>query len=136
MTIKTTESGTTHRNRLTKSIVLAIRTLMLKGEPDAESLDMAAFVVLALEKIEESIDKSATAWEKRDFWLKADRFRMEWAWTESSRKSLEKAVLAQNWAEIPTELVQIAQRLGSVEVAAKHRLGTRWTGAWEVLKNR
>ena len=136
MAIKTTESGTTHRNRLTKSIVLAIRTLMIKGEPDAESLDMAAFVVLALEKIEESIDKSATAWEKRDFWLKADRFRMEWAWTESSRKSLEKAVLAQNWAEIPTELVRIAQRLGSVEVAAKHRLGTPWTGAWEVLKNR
>ena len=136
MTIKTTESGTTLRNRLTKSIVLAIRTLMQKGEPDAESLDMAAFVVLALEKIEESIDKSATAWEKRDFWLKADRFRMEWAWTESSRKSLEKAVLAQNWSQIPTELVQIAQRLGTVEVAAKHRLGTPWVGAWGVLKNR
>lgn len=136
MSIKTTESGTTHRNRLTKSIVLAIRTLMQKGEPDAESLDMAAFVVLALEKIEESIDKSATAWEKRDFWLKADRFRMEWAWTESSRKSLEKDVLAQNWSEIPTELIQVAQRLGTVEVAAKNRLGTPWVGAWEVLKNR
>jgi len=136
MSIKTTESGTTLRNRLTKSIVLAIRTLMQKGEPDDESLDMAAFVVLALEKIEESIDKSASAWEKRDFWLKADRFRMEWGWTESSGKSLEKAVLAQNWAEIPTELIQIAQRLGSVEVAAKHRLGTPWIGAWEVLKNR
>ncbi|MBP7213708.1 MAG: hypothetical protein KBA03_05690, partial [Anaerolineaceae bacterium] len=78
MTIKTTESGTTLRNRLAKSIVLAIRTLMQKGEPDKESLDMAAFVVLALEKIAESVDQSATAWEKRDFWLKADRFRMEW----------------------------------------------------------
>lgn len=136
MSIKTTESGTTLRNRLAKSIVLAIRTLMQKGEPDKESLDMAAFVVLALEKIEESIDKSATAWEKRDFWLKADRFRMEWAWTENSRKSLETSVLAQNWAEIPTELVQIAQRLGSVEVATKHRLGTPWIGAWEALKSR
>ena len=136
MSIKTTESGTTHRNRLTKSIVLAIRSLMQKGEPDAESLDMAAFVVLALEKIEESIDKSAIAWEKRDFWLKADRFRMEWDWTESNRKSLEIAVLAENWAQIPTELVQIAQRLGNVEVAAKHRLGTPWVGAWDVLKNR
>lgn len=136
MTIKTTESGTTLRNRLAKSIVLAIRTLMQKGEPDKESLDMAAFVVLALEKIAESVDQSATAWEKRDFWLKADRFRMEWDWTLSYKTSLETAVLAENWAEIPLLLVQIASKLGSVEVAAKHRLGTPWVGAWKVLKSR
>ena len=49
MTVKNTENGTTYRNRLCKSIVLAIRKLMQKGRPDAESLDMAAFVVLALE---------------------------------------------------------------------------------------
>lgn len=136
MTIKTTESGTTLRNRLAKSIVLAIRTLMQKGEPDKESLDMAAFVVLALEKIAESVDQSATAWEKRDFWLKADRFRMEWDWTLSYKNSLETAVLAENWVEIPLELVRIAQKLGSVEVAVKHRLGTPWIGAWEILKRR
>ena len=56
MTVKPNESGTTYRNRLTKSIVLAIRKLMQKGQPDKESLDMAAYVVLALEKIEESVD--------------------------------------------------------------------------------
>ena len=49
MTIKTTESGTTLRNRLAKSIVLAILHAHAKREPDKESLDMAAFVVLALE---------------------------------------------------------------------------------------
>ena len=116
MAIKATESGTTYRNRLSKSIVLAIRKLMQKGQPDRESLDMAAFVVLALERIEESVDNSATAWEKRDYWLKADRFRMEWGWTQPIRLALEKAVLAKDWSTIPSELILVAQNFGKVEV--------------------
>ena len=108
MTVKPNESGTTYRNRLTKSIVLAIRKLMQKGQPDKESLDMAAYIVLALEKIEESVDSSATAWEKRDYWLKADRFRMEWSWAEGRRLSLEKAVLSQDWGIIASELILVA----------------------------
>ena len=56
MTVKTTESGTTLRNRLARSIVLAIRTLMQQGRPDEKSLDMAAYIVLALEKINETIE--------------------------------------------------------------------------------
>lgn len=136
MTIKPSESGTTYRNRLTKSIVLAIRKLMQKGQPDNESLDMAAYVVLALEKIEESVNTSATAWEKRDYWLKADRFRMEWGWTEGRRLALEKAVLAQDWGKIATELIQIAQHFSQVEVSDKNRLGEPWVGAWKVLKNK
>ena len=136
MTVKNTENGTTYRNRLCKSIVLAIRKLMQKGRPDAESLDMAAFVVLALEKITESTDSSATAWEKRDYWLKADRFRMEWAWVDQAKSLLEAAVLSQDWVKIAPELIAVAQQLGKVEVAEKNRLGEPWVGAWKVLKTR
>ncbi len=70
-TIKGSESGATVRNRLSKSIVLAIRLLMRQQSPDALSRDLAAYVVLALEKIAESVEVSASAWEKRDYWLKA-----------------------------------------------------------------
>ncbi len=136
MTVKANESGTTYRNRLTKSIVLAIRKLMQKGQPDRESLDMAAYVVLALEKIEESVDSSASAWEKRDYWLKADRFRMEWAWSESRRYALSQAVLEQDWGKIVPELVQVAQNLNKVEVSAKNRLGEPWINAYEALSKR
>lgn len=136
MAIKPNESGTTYRNRLIKSIVLAIRKLMQKGQPDKESLDMAAYVVLALEKIEESVDSSATAWEKRDYWLKADRFRMEWGWAEGRRLALEKTVLAQDWGKIATELILVAQHFNQVEVSDKNRLGEPWVGAWKVLKER
>lgn len=136
MSVKQNESGTTYRNRLTKSIVLAIRRLMQKGQPDSESLDMAAFVVLALEKIEESVDSSATAWEKRDYWLKADRFRMEWGWTEERRKKLQRSVLEKEWSVIAPELILVAQHFNKVEVSDKNRLGDPWIGAWKVLEGR
>ena len=136
MTVKPNESGTTYRNRLTKSIVLAIRKLMQKGQPDKESLDMAAYVILALEKIEESVDSSATAWEKRDYWLKADRFRMEWSWLEIRRIALEKAVSAQDWGQIASELILVAQNFSKVEVSDKNHLGEPWVGSWKVLQSR
>ncbi len=78
MAIKKPETGATLRNRLSRSIVLAIRNLMGQAAPDSSSLDMAAFIVLALESIIQSVDESASAWEKRDYWLKADQFRREW----------------------------------------------------------
>jgi len=134
MAIKTTESGTTLRNRLARSIVLAIRTLMQQGSPDEKSLDMAAYIVLALEKINETIDAAVLAWEKRDYWVKADQFRQEWAWIETSHTRLKAAVLAQNWAEIATEAISVGQRFSKVKIAEKNRIGEPWVGAWNALK--
>jgi hypothetical protein len=109
---------------------------MQKGQPDRESLDMAAYVVLALEKISESVNSSATAWEKRDYWLKADRFRMDWAWVDTRSSVLRQAVLDQDWGKIVPELVQVAQNLSKVEVADKNRLGEPWVGAYKALSSR
>lgn len=134
MGIKTTENGTTLRNRLMKSIVLAIRTLMQQGSPDKRSLDMAAYIVLALRKINETIETAVAAWEKRDYWVKADQFRQEWAWIDPSQTRLKAAVLAQNWAEIGTEVVLVGQHLSKVQIAEKNRIGEPWVGAWEALR--
>ncbi|HOZ37459.1 MAG TPA: hypothetical protein PLH64_01800 [Anaerolineaceae bacterium] len=134
MAIKTTESGTTLRNRLARSIVLAIRTLMQQGNPDEKSLDMAAYIVLALEKINETIEAAMVAWEKRDYWVKADQFRQEWSWIEGSQARLKAAVLAQDWAQIATEAISVGQRFSNVKIAEKNRIGEPWIGAWNALK--
>ena len=134
MAIKTTESGTTLRNRLARSIVLAIRTLMQQGSPDEKSLDMAAYIVLALEKINETIEAAMVAWEKRDYWVKADQFRQEWSWIEGSQARLKAAVLAQDWAQIATEAISVGQRFSNVNIAEKNRIGEPWIGAWNALK--
>ena len=135
MALKTTESGTTLRNRLARSTVLAIRTLMQQGSPDEKSLDMAAYIVLALEKINETIDAAMVAWEKRDYWVKADQFRREWSWIEGSQARLKAAVLAQDWAQIATEAISVGQRFSNVKIAEKNRIGEPWIGAWNALKH-
>lgn len=132
--ITSVESGTTLRNRLSRSIVLAIRTLMQQPAPNQLSFDLVAFVVLALEKIQESIESSASAWEKRDYWLKADRFRMDWQWVGESQKKLAEHLLQEDWAALATNLTTIAQHLNRVEIRPNNRIGEPWIGAWQVFK--
>ena len=135
-TIKGNESGAVIRSRLSKSIVKALRLLMQKQEPDEESRDLAAYIVLALEKITESVETTASAWEKRDYWLKADRFRQEWAWCEARSQALAEALRGDDWASVAQELALIGQALSGVEVSANNRLGKPWIGAWEKFSER
>jgi hypothetical protein len=132
--ITNVESGTTLRNRLNRFIVLSIRTLMQQPAPNQLSLDLAAFVVLALEKIQESVESSALAWEKRDYWLKADRFRMEWQWVGELCKRSAVNLMQQDWALLAADLALVAQHLNHVEIRPNNRIGEPWNGAWDAFK--
>ena len=133
MTIINPESAGKERTQLSKGIVLAIRELARQSEPGPESKDMAAFIAIALDKISEGIDVSVAAWEKRGYWVKADRFRMEWLWASAYSDKMKAAVLADDWASVAMTMMQVAQKLGKVEVPAGHRLGRPWVGAWKIL---
>jgi hypothetical protein len=121
------------RTRLTKGTVLAMRELMRQTEPDSTSRDLAAFIALALLEIAEGIDPSVLAWEKKGYWVKADRFRMEWNWTGRLGDQMKQAVLADDWAGVARTSVQVAGKLMNVKVAEHHRLGTPWIGAYRRL---
>lgn len=128
------ESAGKDRTRLSKAIVLAVRELARQGEPGKEARDLAAFIVLALQTISEGIDISVGAWEKRGYWVKADRFRMEWMWTGQVAAKVKTALLADDWSAIAVLLPQIASKLSRVEVSNNHRLGTPWRGSWNILR--
>jgi hypothetical protein len=130
------DSAGKERTRLTKAIVISIRELAKQAEPSAESRDMAAFIVLALQTIADGIDVSVAAWEKRDYWVKADRFRMEWAWAGQLGEKMETALLEDDWANVAMLSMQIAQKLHKVKVSEKHRMGKPWVGAWEQFEKR
>lgn len=132
--INTNKSGT-ERNRLAKSVVLAIRELMAQTRPDRKSMDLAAYIVLALEAINETVESSVVAWEKRGYWVKADRFRMDWLWTRTYSEELKNALLTQKWELVPGILVKIGGKLSDVKVSPRHRLGTPWVGAWTQFEN-
>ena len=123
------------RDRLCRAVVLAVRGLATKATVDDEARDMAAFIALALGEIHETIDESVRAWEKRDYWIKADQFRRQWAWADKMSGSIRHAVLLNDWGELAVLLSEIGARLSSVKLPKRNTLGQPWGGALAVLKN-
>lgn len=119
---------------MTKGIVLAIRELAKQQETGPEFRDLAAFISIALAKISAGIDVSVQAWEKRGYWVKADRFRMEWQWSGAYSEKMKVALLTEDWATVALVITHTAQKLTKVDVPAGHRLGRPWVGAYRQLE--
>jgi hypothetical protein len=125
------ESAGKQRTQLTKGVVLAIRELMKQEQADENTRDLAAFIGLALIEIGETIDVSVQAWEKRGYWVKAERFRMDWEWVQQLGQAMLDALKAEDWNQVALLSVKVAQKLQKIQVAERNRLGTPWKGAWQ-----
>jgi hypothetical protein len=129
------ESAGKERKQLTRGVVLALRELMNQTEPDPVTRDLAAFIALALQSIWETIDPSVAAWEKRGYWVKADRFRMEWAWSSQLGEEMRRALLSEDWGSVAQIAAKIAAKVNAIKLPQRHRLGHPWVGAWERISN-
>jgi len=107
---------------------------MRQEDIDNRTRDLAAFIALSTEAISRTIEPSVVAWEKRGYWVKADRFRLEWGWAETLGTNMRNATLKEDWSTIAITAAQIAEKLSSVTVSERHRMGTPWVGAWDQLK--
>jgi len=130
------DSAGKERTRFIKAIVLALRRLAQQTEPGAESRDLAAFIVLALGIVAGTIDRSVNAWEKRGYWVKADKFRMDWSWTGRFALRMLQALQADDWGTVADIAALTAQKLNKTTIPEGNRLGKPWLGAWEELKKR
>jgi hypothetical protein len=129
------ESAGKERKQLTRGVVLTLRELMNQTEPDPVTRDLAAFIALALQSIWETIDPSVAAWEKRGYWVKADRFRMEWAWSSQLGEEMRRALLSEDWGSVAQIAAKIAAKVNAIKLPQRHRLGRPWVGAWERISN-
>ncbi len=100
------------RDLLVKSIVLALRELASSREVNTDTRDQAAYISLALKAINDSIDPTVAAWEKRGYWLKADRFRMDWAWTGQMAVQLKETLLQDDWGTGGSGVRQSLHKIG------------------------
>ncbi len=135
MTIINPDSAGKERMQLIKGIVLAIRELAKQDAPGSESRDMAAFIALALKQISKGIDVSVAAWEKRGYWVKADKFRMEWLWADIYADKMKNAILVDDWALVALTMTQVAQKFVKIQIPPGHRIGKPWVGAWVSLND-
>src|SRR5512136_3158478 len=101
---------TQQRNAIRRSIAEILRRLMDKKTIDDETRDMLAFIVVGLRSMDQSIDQSATAWEKRDYYIKADQFRREWLWLPDTANRIDVMIRSNDWATLPLELAGLASR--------------------------
>lgn len=132
--INTAGSPQTQRNRLRRTIAEALHLLMRKSEFDAESKDLTATIVLALRGMEESVYQTTEAWEKRDYYMKAEEFRRDWAWIAPMERMIRTALLEGQIANLPPLFVQLIGRFQDITITKQTRDNSVWEGAFEKLK--
>jgi hypothetical protein len=128
------ENSGNARRKLTSMIVIAVRQLIAQQEVDDSTSDLAAFIALALDEIHDSIEETVTAWEKRGYWIKADRFRLEWEWCDNYGTRMKDALQSEDWDAVAMLAARIAEKLSHVKIPNKHRMGEPWIGAYKRLK--
>jgi hypothetical protein len=118
------------RSRLMRTSAELLRHLSQKATLDEEAKDMAAAVMLCLRGIEEGIESSAEAWEKRDYWIKAEQLRQRWAWAGDSATRLEHLIRSDDWDSLPTVMAGLFGHFAEIKVTKMTRDSNEWQGAY------
>ncbi len=121
------------RNQLMRTAAEVIRLLGQKAELDDEARDMAALLVYCLHQINDGIDDSAMAWEKRDYWVKAEQFRARWAWAGRAASELEHIILNDAWDQLPIFIAKLLPHFTEIKIIKLTRTSTLWQGAYQRL---
>jgi hypothetical protein len=129
------KTGSASKDRIwfEKGIVISIRELVKQSERDRTTYDLVAFIALSLKAIGDNVEESVIAWEKRGYWVKADRYRMEWNWTTRIGDELLRALCNEDWGDIASIIAQVSQKMRKVNLPKKNRIGAPWVGSWDRL---
>jgi hypothetical protein len=119
------------RNQHRRTIAEALRRLSQKPQLDEEAKDLAALIVFSLHAIADTVDRTIDAWEKRDYWMKAERFREEWRWLEPTADELSAVIYKNKWDQLPATLAQLMPYFADVKIKQLTRKPTLWRGTYE-----
>lgn len=128
-----TDSTGKQRNQAMRTGAELLRRLSQKADLDDEAKDMVAALVYALRDIDAGIDSSAAAWEKRDYWMKADELRVRWEWTGHMADQLAALVHEENWGDLPTMMVKLFPYFNDIKITKMTRKEDAWAGAYARL---
>ena len=129
--ISNTDNAGKQRTKLCKIIVISIKELFKDPNSNEHSKELIKCIAVSLKKIFNGIDETLLAWEKRNFWQKSEKFRMEWEWTGNYADKIANALKKDDWGEIAILITFIAQKFENITVSENHRLGTPWIGSGE-----
>lgn len=131
--IVNTDSPGKRRNQLMRTCAELLRRLSQKQDIDAETKNMLAMLVLCLREIDQGIDESAKAWEKRDYWMKAEEFRQKWSWPGRLADELAAMIFADKWEDLPTMMLKLLPYFSDIKVTKLTRSESLWANAYDTL---
>lgn len=126
-------SPTKIRNQNRRTIAEILRLLLQKQRVDEEARDMAACIVFALRTIDAGVQQTIAAWEKRGYWMKAERFLREWEWLAESAANLEDVLRHEAWDLLPELLADLFPRFADIQIKSQTRKADTWRGAYARL---
>jgi hypothetical protein len=121
------------RNQHMRTAAEMIRRLSQKPDFDDETKDMAALLVYCFKEIENGIEESMIAWEKRNYWNKVEQFRNQWIWVGSAAARLEQVIRAGAWEQLPPQLAGLFEHFAGITITKFTRSPEAWNGAYERL---
>ncbi len=124
-----TDSTGKQRSQFMRTGAELLRRLSQKDQIDDEVKDMVSALVYCLRGIDDGIDSSAAAWEKRDYWMKADELRVKWEWTARCADQLQALVLEDRWGDLPAMIVKLFPYFNEIKITKMTRKEDAWEGA-------
>ena len=121
------------RNRNMRTIAEILRRMSTKSSIDDETKDMTATLVFLMREIHAGVMVSVEAWEKRGYWMKADRFIREWEWTSEVAHNLEDVLRNSAWDLLPRLLAGLYPHTADIELKKLTRPPSLWNGGYQRL---
>ena len=119
------------RSQHRRTIAEALRRLSQKPGLDDEGKDLAALIVFCLHRIADTVEQTTEAWDKRNYYLKADRFREGWRWVEPMTDELSAVIYEERWNQLPEVLVQLMPHFSDITIKKLTRKPSLWKGAYD-----
>jgi hypothetical protein len=79
------------------------------------------------------VDQTVQAWEKRDYWMKAERFVRDWDWLEETAVNLEDVIRHDAWDLLPELLSDLFIHFSDIKIKKITRTSSAWQGAYKKL---
>ncbi len=128
-----TDSTGKQRNQQMRLAAEMLRRLSVKAGLDDEARDMAATMIFALRKVDEGIEASASVWDNRDYYMKAEELRQRWAWAGRMADELQAMVMEDRWEDLPALLAKLFPKVSDITVIKFTSKETDWAGNYSRL---
>lgn len=119
------------RNQHRRTVAEALRRLSQKAQLDGEAKDLAALIVFSLHGMADTVEQTVDAWEKRDYYIKAERFRQEWRWLNRITDELSAVIYEGRWDELAPVLARLTPHFADIRIKKMTRKPNLWQDAYE-----